>query len=144
MKRAPALVPLSREHHEVLVLARRACEPSRPGAEPQALRLHLLQRWDEQVDAHFEREETHLLPALRAAGAAAPVLEALRQHRVLREAIARLRAGDLDALPAWGEAMREHVRWEERALFPLAERLLDLAGLQAQLDTPGAPAQGTP
>lgn len=38
VKRAPELVPLSREHHEALVLARRACEPQRMGAEPATLR----------------------------------------------------------------------------------------------------------
>jgi hypothetical protein len=135
MKRAPALVPLSREHHEALVLARRACEPWRPQARPDALRSHLLQRWDAQFEPHFAREEAHLFPALRSVGEEVGVLEAHRQHDVLREAIARLRAGDLDALPSWGEAMREHVRWEERELFPLAERLLDLPALQAQLDT---------
>ena len=136
MKRAPALMPLSREHHEALVLARRACEPSRPQAEPESLRAHLLRRWDEQFEAHFTREEDHLLPALHSAGEPAAAQEALRQHRVLRAAIARLRAGDLAALPSWGDAMREHVQWEERALFPLAERVLDLSRLQAQLDTP--------
>jgi hypothetical protein len=34
MKRAARFVQLSGEHHEALVLARRACEPDRPGAEP--------------------------------------------------------------------------------------------------------------
>ena len=144
MKRAPALVPLSREHHEALVLARRACEPTREQAEPGTLRAHLLRRWDAQFDAHFAREEAHLLPALAAAGEHAAVQEALQQHATLREAVARLRAGDLRALPAWGDAMREHVRWEERELFPLAERVLDLRTLQAALDTADLPQhQGT-
>lgn len=134
MKRAPALVPLSREHHEALVLARRACEPGRPQAQPGALRAHLLQRWDAQFQAHFACEEAHLLPALQAAGESEAAGEALRQHAAVRDAIARLRAGDLHALPAWGEAMRDHVKWEERQLFPLAQRVLDLAALQGQLD----------
>ena len=142
MKRAPALVPLSREHHEALVLARRACEPERAQAEPATLRTHLLRRWDAQFDAHFAREETHLLPALAAAGEHAAVQDALQQHAALRDAVARLRAGDLQALPAWGEAMREHVHWEERELFPLAERVLDLRALQAALDTADLPPEG--
>jgi hypothetical protein len=135
VKRAPALVPLSREHHEALVLARRACEPWRPQAQPDALREHVLQRWDAQFEAHFACEEAHLLPALQAAGEPDAAAEALRQHAAVRAAIARLRKGDLDALPAWGEAMRDHVKWEERQLFPLAERVLDLGGLQEELDT---------
>ena len=33
-------------------------------------------------------------------------------------------------------AMREHVRWEERELFPRAEALLDLPRLQEALHRP--------
>lgn len=136
MLRAAALVPLSREHHESLVLARRACDPSRPGAEPEALREHLLQRWPRVFEPHFHAEEQYLLPALAEAGAADLADACRAQHAHLRALLARLQAGDLAALPAWGEAMREHVRWEERALFPRAEALLDLASLEEALQRP--------
>jgi hemerythrin-like domain-containing protein len=134
MKRALPLVPLSREHHEALVLARRACEPQR--ADPAALRLHLLARWDAQFADHFATEEATLLPALAAAGCADAASEAAAQHARLRALIATLRAGELDALPAWGAAMREHVQWEERSLFPLAESVLELSALAAGLHRP--------
>jgi len=133
VKRAPALVPLSREHHEALVLARRACEPDRPGADPAPLRLHVLRRWDEHFEPHFATEERVLLPALAAAGARDEAARALAEHAQLRSLIARLRAGEPDALAPWGAALREHVQWEERQLFPLAEKLLDLPALEAQL-----------
>ena len=134
MKRAAALLPLSREHHEALVLARRACEPQR--ADPAALRDHLLRRWGEQFELHFAAEERVLLPALRAAGAAADADSAQRDHQRLRALVGRIRAGELAGLPEWGEAMRVHVQWEERHLFPLAERLLDLPALAAALECP--------
>lgn len=131
MKRAPALVPLSREHHEALVLARRACEPER--ADPAQLRVHLLERWAAHFEPHFATEEGVLFPALAAAGAVAQAGEAHAQHARLRALVARLRAGDLAALPAWGEAMREHVQWEERVLFPHAEQVLDLQAIAVRL-----------
>lgn len=131
MKRAPELVPLSREHHEALVLARRACEPQR--ADPAQLRLHVLRRWDAHFAPHFAAEEAFLFPALSAAGAADEADEARAQHAHLRALASRLRAGEAEALPAWGEAMRDHVKWEERFLFPRAEQLLDLASLGAAL-----------
>lgn len=136
VKRSPELVPLSREHHEALVLARRACEPQRAGAEPAALREQVLQRWTEQFEPHFAVEEQVLLPALAAAGAEAAAATAWRQHRGLHALIALVRAGDLSALPRWGAAMREHVQFEERELFPLAQRELDLAPLTAGLARP--------
>lgn len=134
MKRALELVPLSREHHEALVLARRACEPER--ADPVQLRQQILRRWDTHFEPHFATEEAVLFPALAAAGAADDVADARAQHARLRELAGQLRAGEGPALPAWGAAMRDHVKWEERFLFPRAEQLLDLAGLAVALQRP--------
>ena len=142
MKRSPALVPLSREHHEALVLARRACDPGRPGAAPDAVRDHVLRSWSGHIESHFRQEEQALLPALAEAGAGADAEEGLRQHRTIRRLVGELQAGGTASLAAWGEAMRTHVQWEERHLFPLAERLLDLAGLAGALDR--APQGATP
>jgi hemerythrin-like domain-containing protein len=129
VKRAKELMPLSREHHEALVLARRACEPHRPQAQAAQLLPHVLRRWAEHFEPHFQREERVLFPALREAGAAAAAEEALAQHAALRALVARLQSDGAQALPAWGDALREHVQWEERQLFPLAERRLDLPTL---------------
>lgn len=133
MKRAAELTPLSRQHHEALVLARRACEPQREPADQ--VRAHLLRRWSEHFEPHFACEEQVLLPALVCAGAGTDAASALQQHQDLRVLVERLREGDLACLPAWGEAMRSHVQWEERQLFPLAEALLDLPCIAAGLRT---------
>ena len=129
MKRAAELAPLSREHHEALVLARRAANADLGCAEAAAQREHLLQRWRVQFEPHFAAEERHLLPALVAAGEADAAARAAAEHEGLRRLVERLRQGELQALPAWGAAMQAHVRFEERELFPLAERVLDLAAL---------------
>ena len=131
MKRAPELMPLSREHHDALVLARRACA----GAEPGAVCEHVLRRWS-QFEAHFAAEEQVLLPALQRAGAGATVDVALREHAQLRGCIERLRAGDLAALPLWGDAMRTHVQFEEREVFALAQELVELPPLARGLARP--------
>lgn len=133
MKRAAELAPLSRQHHEALVLARRACDPQRAGAEPGALRAHLLQRWADHFVPHFGVEERVLLPALAAAGAGDDAAAALQQHTQLRQLMQRIAQGELAALPLWGDAMQRHVKWEEQELFPRAEGLLDLSILAAGL-----------
>ena len=129
MKRSSPLVGLSREHHEALVLARRATGTPLTSETLAAQRTHLLRRWDEQFAVHFAIEEAVLLPALVAAGEGDAAAEAFAQHAHLRRLVERLHDGELTALPAWGEAMLAHVRFEERALFPLAERTLDLTAL---------------
>jgi hypothetical protein len=135
MKRDPALVPLTREHHEALVLALRARTVSEE-ADAVTLREHLLRRWHEQFEPHFAAEEQTLLPALTAAGAARWAEQTLAQHGELRGLISRLTAGDLAALALWGHAMERHVRFEERELFEHAQKLLDLRPLAVGLARP--------
>ena len=57
----------------------------------------------------------------------------------LRDLVERLQDGDSTALPAWGEAMLAHVRFEERSLFPLAERTLDLTSLADSMSRAASP-----
>lgn len=125
MQRSEALRDLSREHHEALVLARRARSAAGDTASAQAQCSHLLERWAAQFEPHFACEEQTLLPALAQAGHPALVACALEQHAALRQLVERLRTGDLQALVAWGEAMDTHVRFEERTLFPLAQTELE-------------------
>jgi hemerythrin-like domain-containing protein len=132
MKRAPELIPLSREHHEALVLARHACD----SAEADTVREQVLRRWSQQIEAHFAAEEQVLLPALARAGAGELAAIALHQHAQLRGFVERLRAGDLAALPLWGDAMRRHVQFEERELFALAQELVELPPLARGLARP--------
>lgn len=129
MKRAPELAPLSREHHAALMLARHASTTD----DPAAVRGRVLQQWTHQIAPHFDIEERVLLPALVTAGAEAQAGLAWRQHAHLRTLADRLETGDLAALGPWGDAMDEHVRFEERELFPLAERILRLGALGADL-----------
>ena len=131
MQRAEALKGLSREHHEALVLARRASATAKdPHSDTaRAQRNHLLDRWAQQFAPHFVLEEQTLLPALERAGHAELVIEALMQHATLRELVERLRQGDALALAPWGDAMAAHVRFEERVLFPLAQEVLEPAEL---------------
>jgi hemerythrin-like domain-containing protein len=127
VKRAQALQDLSREHHEALVLARRACAAAADphGLDAQAQRAHLLERWAVQFAPHFELEEQTLLPALERAGQHEPVATALAQHTCLRDLIERIRHGDVLALAPWGDSMEIHVRFEERNLFPLAQSVFE-------------------
>ncbi len=126
MKRAEALQGLSREHQEALVLARRVCaiESDPHGADARALCAHLLECWP-RFAAHFALEEQTLLPALNVAGQGESVALALLQHAALRELIEKIRLGDLRALHPWGVAMAEHVRFEERTLFPMAQTVIE-------------------
>lgn len=129
MRRHPALIPLSHDHHHALVQARRA----RLGADADAgerLRAadETVRFFEAETLEHFREEEERFFPLL-AEGGEPPelVVRALADHCVLHAAIEGLRGGlergevSPEALRALGERLEAHVRLEERELFPLLE-----------------------
>ena len=78
MKRDPRLHGLSSEHHHGLVLARRVAQARLEAASVR-------QRFDAELEPHFQLEEEALLPALEAAGAVALAARTRREHAELRQ-----------------------------------------------------------
>lgn len=128
MKRRPELHPLSHDHHYGLVAARRLRVASAaPEALPDAARA-FGEAWSAEIEPHFQREEALLLPEIERARPGHPlVARTLEEHRELRALVARLTdSGALEASLAAEIARRldDHIRFEERVLFPEAETLL--------------------
>jgi hypothetical protein len=137
MKRHPALIALSRDHHHALVMARRLrrATPEDAAGAAQAF----LEHWAEEEQAHFRIEEDILLPAYAAHGEVdhPAVVRALLDHVLIRCDAARLDdPPSLEALHDLGARLADHVELEERELFPLIEQTLPedaLAALGEQL-----------
>lgn len=141
MKRHPALEPLSDEHHGALVLARamRRAGSAAPADARSAWR-DARRRFEAELAPHFRLEEEVLLPALESAGEGGLAARVREEHSRLR--------GLVDAEPtaenaaAFGALLHDHVRFEERVLFPRAEAVLSPAALAAiARATRGAPAR---
>jgi hemerythrin-like domain-containing protein len=127
MKRHPALQTLSRDHHQALVIAQRLRRAGDDGAgEAQAAFLDF---WRSEGELHFRVEEEVLLPRLAAAGGAdsAAAARVLVDHAEIRLRALRLQGGPVSAalLKELGELLAEHVRLEERDLFPMIEEILN-------------------
>jgi hemerythrin-like domain-containing protein len=134
MKRNEALRRLSRDHHRALEAAlklRRAGDAEREEARAEFLRF-----WREHGAIHFRVEEDVMLPG------AAPEIEPTDPAvvRVVTDHVEiRRRAGDLGGrrvpeageLNELGELLSEHVRHEERVLFPMIEERLSPRRLEA-------------
>ncbi len=123
MKRSPALLKLSREHHTALVLAlriARAADPDDLAELAGSVPVIFL----EELEVHFQEEENGLLPKLAAAGASALVARTLAEHSEMRHLVARISTGDLLALKPFGDLLKAHVQFEERELFVTAETIL--------------------
>lgn len=135
MKRSAFLITLSREHHTALVWAKRAQRGSEGAA---ALMPALVGLFERELAPHFAAEEADLLPLLHAHGQAALAERTLAEHAALRAEAGRLRDGCEAAVAPFGRALADHVRFEERELFPVIESIL----AQAATGGRSAPARG--
>ncbi|TDR70619.1 hemerythrin domain-containing protein [Paludibacterium purpuratum] len=126
MKRSAALVPLSREHHTALVLAKRIASHCDDAAALAELMRQIQTRHAADLLAHFDEEERVLPPVLQG-GDPEPVLRLLDEHARLRTLLQRIDADDRQALNEFATLLAAHVRFEERELFPRFEARLSLS-----------------
>ena len=120
MRRAEFLIPFSRDHHTTLKLARHL----RSLPSGQALPGSLLEEYRQQqaaLLAHFEAEESQLLPLLQQADNPALREQFEREHRELRQLLAA--PPETETLGQLAEGLEQHIRFEERTLFPALEML---------------------
>jgi hemerythrin-like domain-containing protein len=132
MKRHSSFIPLSREHHEGLLLATRLQQ-----GRNALLRLwshdlnwqaeYIVKFFDDNLDTHFLIEETIVFPAARASNLnGGTIIQALlNEHAEMREMVEFFRHPSQKKLECtltrFGEILENHIRCEERELFPLCE-----------------------
>ncbi len=127
MKRSEALQSLSREHHKALTLAK-ACERAvgSGDAEQLAATCHrAVEAFANELEPHFRIEEQSLLPLLKEPDVQGLVQRTLADHVELRALVKKLERSRRDTLERFGKTLSEHVRFEERELFPALEKVLD-------------------
>ena len=140
MKRDAALVSLSRGHHQALVVAQKLRRADSANAEEA--RAAFAAFWPVSGRAHFRLEEEVLLPAFAGHGDSHHPLVArvLCDHIEIRhraEVVLDESDATVGELHELGGLLADHVRVEERELFPLIEEVMpagDLAVVAAALE----------
>ena len=129
MKRHESLIPLSRDHHHGLVMARRLIlgRSTNPRADWPSDRARqvarLLEFFETDLRAHFEVEEAHVFPAAARdlADGASQTRTLTAEHDAMRAMIRALDADPVsrldERLAAFGELLEAHIHKEERGLF---------------------------
>ena len=141
MKRKPELRTLSEDHHHGLVHARQLRKAAEGDeAHPAAdTAKEFLAYWQAETSTHFREEEEVLLPVLQRHGgdvSQESVIEMLAQHAEIRGLIMGLSdeatsgAVRPETLKRIGEQLEEHIRLEERVVFPMIENILPEEGLK--------------
>ena len=128
MKRHEALIPLSREHHGALLLAQvlKSDVPDYKGMPtlPAEKAAYALETFTNTLQPHFKKEEL-LMQKVKDLNERLDTLvaEIFREHIELTEAFLSLhQSNNLEkSLHVLGEKLTDHIRKEERVLFPLIE-----------------------
>ena len=140
MKRFNQLQPLSRQHHLGLNLSRHAKECAN---EPNEIKKH----WDKltaymsSMSTHFQVEDNLIAKTLQPYRNSVPeVAKALdildKQHFLLNELVNKTQSSQHKNISSkhvrnFGTLLYDHIRFEERELFPLVETYLTQNELDA-------------
>lgn len=114
LKRHPGLQPLSREHHEGLLLCWKIRKGLSTGVDPERIKAYVDWFFENKLLPHFEIEECAVFPIL---GNEHPgVITALGQHEQLIDLFRQKSEvpGVLEEIP---DTLENHIRFEERQLF---------------------------
>jgi hypothetical protein len=124
MKRDARLRELSRDHHHALVLARfieAMCV--RDCIEEDAIGI-VRERFAAEIVPHFDVEEM-LLSALEGLGADDLVARTRAEHATMLRLVEHAVGSDPSPLRELAQLLVEHVRFEERELYPVCEERLE-------------------
>jgi len=135
MLRDPALIPLSQQHHNGLVLCvltERGLGADASPANVAKLAQRAIDRYDIELTNHFGIEEQLLFPMIeRELGKMAILAELIADHRTLEGMIDQLRAApSAERLEKFCELLRRHIRREENVLFQDIQRRLPEGALE--------------
>lgn len=133
MKRHPALIPLSEDHHQALLLAmnlkKNAPKINNLPTDPLGKMNYAKETYHKELEHHFRDEEQFVFPYLDGKDTELDSLISIimNEHIILKEKILSLTENPnlVDQLDEIGKILDEHVRKEERILFEKAQKILN-------------------
>lgn len=128
MKRHASLIPLSHEHHDALILARFLQKTTPPykglPTELPEKAQYALNFYNEKLIDHFLQEEA-IIPIVKGNSQELDTLmdDMVKEHVVLRELFVQLTDQTEFLLPLdhLGKTLEDHIRKEERQIFPMIQ-----------------------
>jgi iron-sulfur cluster repair protein YtfE (RIC family) len=133
IKRHPALVNLSKDHHNGLLLCWKIRNGLAAGISTERISNYLLYFFEEDLKKHFHEEEELVFPTLPTDD---PLrLQALSEHKNIYTQVEKIRQDRHAArlLEAFASMLDDHIRFEERILFQHLQQVLAPAQLESIL-----------
>lgn len=138
MKRSKYLETLSFEHHDGLIIALKIKNDLKKVDKPTHLIDYIIDVFENGLLHHFNQEEEGFKEDMQSVTAAEPLMNRMEaEHRQFAEIIKNIHESDtnvFEQIRMFGELLHDHIRFEERELFPLIEQSLSIDQLQAISD----------
>jgi len=123
IKRNEHIVKLSKDHHFTLLFCWKIRNGLKVDVEPVRITKYVQYFWQHHMQPHFREEETILFSPVQDA----IVQKALDEHLNILHQIEALNAAvntTSDQLTTLADTVDNHVRYEEREVFPHLEKVL--------------------
>ena len=131
LKRHQHLRPLSREHHFGLLCCWKIRQGIRADVAPERIAAYISYFWASFLSGHFRDEEQHLFNDAHDLMIAA----AVKEHAELEAMVLCIHDArssiSLEQVADFANSLDDHIRFEERFLFPYLELRLDDEKLSA-------------
>ena len=125
MKRNQNLIELSRDHHQGLLLGWKIKQGFKYQVPLEEIRKYIIYFAKEALFPHFEEEEKQVLIYLEATNKF--YQRTLSEHQRIRELITEIKANESSTAALFlnlADKIHDHIRFEERELFPYLETTL--------------------
>jgi len=117
IKRSPALVQFSKDHHFALLLIWKIRQGMRLAIQPERINNYIIFFFENYLEDHFKEEEELLFVHLDKNSESAKIAE--NDHKILREIAKKIKSDPEDKSLTTGftDQLEKHIRFEERELF---------------------------
>lgn len=129
IKRNKNITWLSKDHHSGLLACWKINRGINLNIATERIKKYILFFWEDHLEQHFKEEELFLFDTMRDD----KISTAIEQHKSIREKIKTFAENDIAdtfVLQQFAEELNDHIRYEERILFPFLEKALSQSRLQ--------------
>jgi len=123
LKRNKNIVQLSKDHHLTLLFCWKIRTGLKLNVETGRIKAFVQYFWQTHMQPHFNEEETILFAPVKDAA----VQKAINEHAAIKQQVSEIVTLDYIEslqLKILADAIDDHVRYEERELFPHLEKIL--------------------
>jgi hemerythrin-like domain-containing protein len=123
IKRNKHIVLLSKDHHLALLFCWKIRQGLQLGVDEERIKKYVQYFWNHHMLEHFREEEEILFAPVQDP----MIVKALEDHQKISAMVGSITSGEtesMDDFRSLADAVDNHVRFEERELFPQLEMIL--------------------